>query len=297
MHSFRAIASSFSRYKHGRGLRSGLANGIVAALIAACGPSAAAAGLLDRDDKALPCRPTIACTADLVPPGVVELETGYLYRRLGNRAHQHSAPFLLKLTLFEWAQLQLGSNGPVLASAPAPARFFDDLTLGLKLHLIDQDDQTPSLSLSAAASLPLGEAEGYLRTWDLLAVLYVTKDLGWLHADLNLGLNLWRLEATPLPQPWVALALSVALKYGLGPMLEVYYFADAAPVSASDGGVLAALSWSPRSWLVLDLGGDVALVAATRTVSAFVGATFAPYDLWESKRERSARRAREAHER
>ncbi len=259
----------------------------LAATLAA--PSTHAVGLPDTTYKALPCRPTIACTADLVPPGVVELEMGYLYRRLGNGAHQQSLPFLLKVTLAEWAQLQLGSNGLTVASRPAPARFFDDLTLGLKLHLRDQSDDAPSLSFSAEASLPLRAAPGYLRTYDALFTAYLSKDVRRLHADLNLGLNLWRMEGVPLAQPWVALALSVALPRGFGPMVELYWFGDAAPVSPTDAGLLVALSYMPRNWIVLDVGGDAGLVQSTRAASVFVGATLIPLDLWETALERPAR--------
>jgi hypothetical protein len=61
---------------------------------------------------------------------VVELEMRYIYRRLGIGANQHSAPFLLKLTLGDWVQFQFGSNGLTRASQPAPAFFFDDVTAG-----------------------------------------------------------------------------------------------------------------------------------------------------------------------
>src|SRR5258708_16091005 len=139
------------------------------ALVAAFATPSSAEVAPDPSDRALPCRPTIACTADLVPPGVIELESGYLYRRLGDGANQSSSPFLLKLTLLEWAQLQLGSNGPTLASAPMEARYFDDIT-------------------------------GGSRTYDALLVVYVTKDIGWLHADWNVGVNAWRIEGAPLVQ-------------------------------------------------------------------------------------------------
>jgi hypothetical protein len=260
--------------------------------------SAAAVGFPDGDYKALPCRPTIACTADFVPPGVVELEVGYIYRRLALGVNQHSLPFLLKLTLTDWAQLQLGSNGATFASMPAPARYFDDVTLGLKLHLQDQGPLAPSLSLSATVSLPTTPAQGYLRTYDAFFLFYVTKDLRWLHADLNLGLDVWQLDGAPRLQPWAALALSVALPRGLGPMLELYYFADAAPVAPSDAGLLVALSYQPRNWIVLDAGIDVGFVTGTRAVSAFVGMTIIPLDLWDTGRERRERSARQTrHER
>jgi hypothetical protein len=134
--------------------------------------------------------------------------------------NQQSAPFLLKLTLADWVQFQLGSNGITRASQPAPAFFFDDVTFGLKFHLVDQSDYLPSLSFSTTASVPTGAAEGYLRTYDLFLVGYATKDIGWLHAGLNLGANLWRVETPVSTQAWAALALSVQLPHGLGLMLE-----------------------------------------------------------------------------
>ena len=212
--------------------------------VAAAHPRLGAADVTpDPSYSALPCRPTIACTADFVPPGVMELESGYIYRRLGDGANQSSIPFLLKLTLLEWVQLQIGSNGPTVASAPSEARFFDDITVGLKFHLHDQTRHTPSISLSSTLSIPTFQATGYTRTYDALFTACVTKDFGWLHADWNVGGNVWRLEGPPLPQAWTALALSVPLPRHFGAMLEVYYFSDAAPVNPRDGGLLAAVSY------------------------------------------------------
>jgi hypothetical protein len=162
----------------------------------------------DSSYKALPCRPTIGCTADIVPPGVVEIEAGYLYRRL------------------------------------------------------------------------------YTRAEDLLATLHVSKDIRWLHVDVCLGLNLFRLDGAPLAQAWAALALTFGLAHGLAPLAEVYYFADAAPLAGADGGVLIALTYQPRNWIVLDLGADAGLVPSTRAVSAFAGVTIIPLDLWDTRAEK-----------
>ena len=246
----------------------------------------------DPSYSALPCRPTIACTADIVPPGVLELESGYIYRRLGSGAHQSSIPFLAKLTLLEWVQLQVGSNGPTVASAPSEARYFDDVTLGLKVHVRAQSAHAPSISLSATLSIPTFQATGYTRTYDALFTAYATKDFGWLHADWNVGANAWRIEGAPLPQVWSALALSVQLPRRFGAMLEGYYFSDAAPVNPHDGGILAALSFQPRRWIVLDAGPDVGLVRSTRVASAFVGVTVIVLDLRRAASTRTAPRRR-----
>ena len=249
----------------------------------------------DTDIRPLPCRPTIACTADIVPPGTVELETGYLYRRLGNHANQHSVPFLLKLTAFEWLQFQFGSNGPTFESQPSRARFFDDVMLGAKFHILDQTTSVPSVALSALASLPGSPADGYVRTYDALFTGYITKDIGWLHADLNLGFDVWRVENAALKQPWAALALSVPLPKDFGAMIEFYYFANAAPIAPRDGGTLVAVSYAPAHWVMFDAGFDVGLVQASRAFSLFVGATIIPVDLWETRAEERARLARLTH--
>ncbi len=244
--------------------------------------SPALAGPSWLDGQALPCRPTIACTADFVPPGVIEIEAGYIARRLAPSAWQHSTPVLIKFTVAEWLQLQVGSNGGIFATAPVPAAYLDDLTVGAKLHLRNQGRLVPSLSFSATASVPLPAGQpSNLRTWDGLFTLYVTKDIGWLHADLNVGVNVWRLDGTPLPQAMVALALSAPLGRGFGIMLEGYDFTDAAPIDPADAGILAAISYQPRPWLVLDIGGDISLIPSTRSGSAFAGMTIIPVALWD----------------
>ena len=109
---------------------------------------------------------------------------------------------LLKLTATEWFQLQLQSNGGVFApdGHPTPSRYADDIALGGKVHLQNQTAEVPSLAFSALASIPTyANQRGYLYTYDLLFTLYVTKDFGRLHADLNAGVNLWRIEHAPMP--------------------------------------------------------------------------------------------------
>lgn len=233
------------------------------------------AGVAHAD--ALPCRPTIACTADIVPSGTFELEAGYLYRRLAHDRNQSSLPFLLKLSLTDELQLQLGSNGPTFGTAQS---YFDDVIAGLKLRLVRQGPRMPAIAVSAEVSVPTAEAMGYLRTYDALLTAYVTKDLAWLHADWNAGLSVWRFDGTPLTQVWTALALSVPLGRGFGAMLEGYVFSDASPVSPRDAGILSAVSYQPRKWLVIDAGPDIGLEHSTRVASAFVGVTIDPVALW-----------------
>ncbi len=249
-------------------------------LVGLVGREALAVSPPDDQTTSLPCRPTIACTADIVKPGLFELETGMLFRRLSG-ARQWSFPFLAKLTLASFAQLQVGSNGYTTQFDGAPARYFDDVSAGIKLHLLDQRPALPSLSLSASVGVPAAvHQQGFVAAEDAFFVVYVTKDFGWLHADLNVGANDWGIDSTAHAQEWVALALSAPLPPPFGVMIEGYYFTDSAPFAERDGGFLFAISASPRPWLVFDFGGDAGYFPASRGYSAFVGMTIVPVKLW-----------------
>jgi hypothetical protein len=225
--------------------------------------------------EVLPCRPTIACTAQIEAPGVLVLEAGYLRREFAGGT-QHSVPFLLKLSLDERLQLQLGSNGPTFADGPISQRFHDDLTLGAKLRLLRTDET--AFSISATASLPTpGRQTGYLKTYDMLLTALVSRELPLgATADLNLGLDVWRLERAPLLQPWAALSVNRPLPLGLTGTVEIYRFGSALPVAAADAGALFALAWQAADWLVLDGGYDIGLLSGARSASIFAGFTLTP---------------------
>jgi hypothetical protein len=256
---------------------------VVPALPLALVASSARGAELPGDDvHTLPCRPTIACTADLVQPGALEIESGYLFRQLRS-GRQWTFPILAKLTLVDWAQLQVGGNGYTLEQGQVPEQYLDDVTVGGKLHVLDQGRFRPSVSFSGTLSIPTFEGTGYLRTYDVLFTGYVTRDFGPLHADFNAGLNVWRVDA-PLPQGFAALALSMNLPPPFGIMAEAYAFSNAAPVATRDGGFLFAVSHAPRPWLMFDAGGDVGFLPSTRAYSAFVGMTVVPVLFWRPRR-------------
>ena len=242
---------------------------ILVSLVALADPARA-----EGKTEVLPCRPTIACTAQIEAPGVLVMEAGYLRKDLAG-ATQHSLPFLLKLSLDDRLQLQFGSNGPTFSAAPISQRFQDDLTLGAKLRLLRTSETTLSVSASASVPIPARQT-GYLQTYDLLLAALLSRELPLgVTADFNLGLDVWRLERSPLLQPWAALSLNHALPFNLTATTELYRFRSALPVAARDAGVLFALAWQVSDWLVLDAGGDFGLFPAERSSSIFAGFTLA----------------------
>jgi hypothetical protein len=238
------------------------------------------------DTQALPCRPTIACTADIVPPGALELEGGGIYRRLAGRENQVTVPFLAKLTLATWLQLQVGTSGYTRLSggAATPAvEYVDDISMGAKLHIVDQGATTPSVSASFAVLVPSFAHGSVSETDDIAMTLYASKDFGPLHADLNAGLNRYGVNALPASQGWVSLSLSTSLPAHFGIAVENYYFEPAQPFASRDAGGLVALTYTALSWLVLDAGFDVGYVEATRDYSLFGGMTVVPLRLWKKE--------------
>jgi hypothetical protein len=235
----------------------------------------------DPADKALPCRPTVACTADIVAPGAFEVETGAFFSGFED-ARETTIPILLKQSVTRVVQIQVGSNGYTLTrtTATPTARYFDNVFVGPKLHLVDQGDFLPALAVSAAASLPTFERPGYVRHDDALFAGYVTRDVGPVHADLNFGLNAYRLERNPLAQGWAALALSMGLVHPLGVALEPYVFTDASPAAAKDGGLRGALTLTPVPWLVFDVGADAGAYPSVRAWTLLFGVTAIPIVFW-----------------
>jgi len=252
---------------------------------------ARAAGLPDETYHALPCRPTIACTADIVPEGSIEIEVGVL-TKARDTTRTSSMPWLIKLSLLAELQLQLSTNSAYVTSDRG-TKALDDATLGLKWNFLAQRGAIPEVSISAEFSAIDSSSIQADRRWAYggQVIGYVTKDFDWLHADLNLGLNQWWLDGKSITQGLAALALSVELPAHFGVMLEHYQFSDAAPVAPKDGGVLAALTYSPKPYVTLDLGGDVATYTETRAYSLFLGMTFIAIDLWDSPREHTKKTA------
>jgi hypothetical protein len=233
----------------------------------------------DVDARVVACRPTVTCTAELAPPGTVELELGYQLKRSGG-AFQHGTPFLLKLPVEPWLELQLGSNGYTYASAAM--RYFDDLVAGAKLHLADQGARRPSLAVTTSVSVPTASQRGYTRTYDLGIVGHASKDVGRLHLDFNVGLVVYQLGGPRAYQPFSAFAATYAATPRVSLAIEPHYIADASPLGSRDAGAIAAVEIAARSWLVVDAAIDV-IGWDQRAVIAIAGVSIAPGRLWASR--------------
>jgi hypothetical protein len=255
---------------------------VLATIVATASRAAAADD--DEGMRVLPCRPTISCSADIVPPGALEIELGYAARRVSPSGFFHSQPLLVKLTLFTWLQVQLGTNGYVFPTGEVlrSLQYIDDVSVGLKTHFVDQTDVAPSLAASAALSIPTPyRNDTFPFAYDASFWLYASKDYGRVHIDLNGGLNVWQFDIGDRSlQPFVSLAGTVALPLGFGAMAEGYWFDYGGPIALRDAGLLMAGSYGPSRRVLFDAGVDVSFVPATRAYTLFAGVTFIPTRLW-----------------
>jgi type I phosphodiesterase/nucleotide pyrophosphatase len=215
-------------------------------LAARVGGAAEGAVAARETEVALPCRPTIACTAEFVSPGRLELEVGYAGRDFGGPL-QHSTPLLLKLTVTEDLQLQLGGNGFV--AQRGVGGHLDAPLVGAKVRILAHTETRPALAASAAVGMPTSRRQRMLDPTVAQAIAYVTKDLASMHADLNVGVTLLARDGTTRPQPFGALALSrdVGHHLRLTGMLEVYAFADARPLTCPTMACSARSARPPRT--------------------------------------------------
>jgi hypothetical protein len=235
------------------------------------------AGAVRADNaQVLPCRPTVTCTADLAPPGTLELELGYQARWPSAGATQQTTPILAKLPILRWLELQLGTNGLTLAGS---ARYIDNAVAGAKLHVLDQTATLPSIAVTASVSVPTVAQRGYVRAYDGAVVVHASKDVGHVHLDVNLGLIADDLGGARAYQPWAAVAATYPLTSRISIALEPHYFADASPVAPRDAGAIVAVEVAVRGWLVLD-GAIDAVGLEPRSLAALVGVSIAPARLW-----------------
>jgi len=225
--------------------------------------------------EAQACRPTIACMAEIVPAGYFEVEAGYYGRQSGSFAN--SGQLLLKYSLLDNLQLQVGTNNVFLAGAGLTPRAFDGVMPGLKWKINGQGTFMPSNAISVHLNMPThGFADAAQKTWDFQAWWYVSKDIFRVHADFNLMVNVADLRGTPIPQGLATVAVSYDIGRGFGVFSEIYSAFGNAQATPLDGGSLNGFTWAPVDEVIFDIGGDIGFYRDTRAFSVFAGVTFVP---------------------
>lgn len=219
---------------------------IWATLMVATGASGAPA----QDGKTNPIitdRPDFAESTETIPPGRVQLESGYTFARSGEDTEQTLGQLLLRVGTGSRTELRVGVNSfAQTRNADGRTSGFEDIALGFKFRLSEGSERPglrqPSVALLAQTSLPTG-ASAY-RQNDLQPEAVLA--LGWDLSDrqglaVNLGYAYGSEDDTRFNEFFGAISISHALTDRTGLFLEYFgSFPDRSVFSDThivDGGV------------------------------------------------------------
>jgi len=188
-------------------------------------------------------RPDFTESTDAVPPRHLQIEMGYTFtydREGSDRVRDHAAPELLmriglidRLELrlgwagYSWTESQFETETPVGRTVTHEdwSQGDNDVSVGFKYKLLDQDGSVPDLGVIAAATLPSGTAG--LSSGDvdpevkLLWAYDLTDRLG-LAGNLNVGAPTE--DAHRFVQASGSVTLGVSLTESLGSYVEYFGF-------------------------------------------------------------------------
>jgi hypothetical protein len=256
---------------------------LVCLLLAA--PVAGQEGAAGEPPELVTDRPDQTESAETVPSGFVQVETGWVFARGdadGVRVQAHQAPgTLVRIGALDWMEIRAGWGGYEreevgLGPAKTEVDGASDAELGAKFVLHRESGWRPQAALLAGVSLPVGDdafsserADPSFR-FSLAHTLSDRFALGY-----NVGMA-WEtsLESSgdrdTLSNYLYTLALGIGLTERLGTFAEVFgevgASADGSPAHSFDGG----FTYLVRPNVQLDLSGGVGLSAAAD--DWFVGA-------------------------
>lgn len=232
------------------------------------------------DIAAVPNRPTFASTAEMVQPGVFEIEYGLE----AADAHQNING-LLKWGAVKNLELWFLHN-PIERDDGVAG--LGDSGAGFKYKLFPQRNARPTLSFLYVATIPTARPQLGAGAVEHLAQLLVSKDFGKHHFDANEGVQfVGRPDSSGFDRHYfTALSYSHPLSEKWGYTAEVAGFSRANTVNPASMTILVAPTYSPSSRLVFDGGAYVAAYGNLPRVTFFLGLTYSVADLYHRRRAR-----------
>ena len=217
-------------------------------------------------------RPDQTESAVVVPPGRVQLETGWTFLRddeSGVRTDtEEAAGTLVRIGLAERVELRVGWAGYIsqevdFAGAMTEADGPGDTALGVKVHLREEQGRAPELALLAAVSIPSGSDEF---SSDEVDPAFQFSASHGLTERLAIGYNagmFWTSESgATLSSFLYTAALGIGVTDRLGAFVELFgevpASASGRPANSFDGG----LTYLLRHNIQVDLSGGVGLSSA-----------------------------------
>ncbi|MBI3568541.1 MAG: transporter [Gemmatimonadetes bacterium] len=231
---------------------------------------------------AQPERPTVSTHAGTVTAGWFELESGVELDHGTQPEHNTLGVFAAKLGLAENMQLSLLAN--VVGPSDA-AGGFGDVTMALKIRLLDGDPVLGDFAVLPAIKFPTGsDARGSgTNTTDGTLTLISSRDVFGLDMDANVAYTYRGGSGVHAPRDGWLYAVSVAgdLPHGMGWTAEIFGLpgtsgAQGAPPTMA---LLGGPTFTLREWLVFDCGGILPFMGQ-QPRAFYAGLTYNMGRLW-----------------
>ena len=223
---------------------------------------------------AVPNRPTIASTAEMVPLGVFEIEYGLE----GGDGHQNING-LLKWGAAKNLELWF-LNNPVEREGGTAG--LGDSGAGFKYKLFPQLKARPTVAILYVATLPTAKPELGVGAMAYLVQVLVSKDFGKHHFDVNEGVQfVGRPRLVGFDRRYfTALSYSLPLKGKWGYTGEIAGYSWQNAVTPASMTLLNAATYNITPRLVLDGGAYFAAYGNLPRMTFFVGVTYSVADLY-----------------
>jgi hypothetical protein len=227
-----------------------------------------------------PDRPDLTTSAEVVPAGALQIETGLEYERArvggGPTERQLSAQGVLRLGLTPALEVSLEGVPFIWLRATEDDHGSGDYTLALKyrFHAPSPDGAGPSLALRPFVKLPTArEPIGTERT-DFGALLLMTLGLSWgLSLDANAGVAAigQRRPDGFIPQGIASASLSWAVTERLSTITELFFSTKDERAGRDSLLTTVALMYRVTPRLAVDAGMRTTLTGQGPDWSAFIG--------------------------
>lgn len=218
--------------------------------------------------------PQPCCSAAIVPAGFFEVEANYSGDGVAGGL-THTSNLTLKYSVTDQVQFQLATNNLFVSGPLLSPRAVDGVSPLFKWVFNQQGEAVPQFAVSLGAVFPtLTTSNALQSTVDSQAMLYVSRDFGPWHFDLNGSLGIADLGGEALAQGGAGFAGTLALSPDWALGSGIYSAFGSADRLLVDGGVWASANWAPTRAVALSVGAEVGLVQDLRSFSVFVGLAF-----------------------
>jgi len=223
---------------------------------------------------AVPNRPTFASTAEMVQPGVFEIEYGFE----AAKDHQN-VNGLLKWGAIKNLELWF-LNNPIERDAGTAG--LGDSGAGFKYKLFPQLRSRPTVAILYVVTLPTARPELGAGAMAHLAQFLVSKDFGKHHFDVNVGVQfVGRPQLSGFDRRYfTALSYSRLLRGKWGYTGEIAGYSRQNATTPATMTLLNAATYNASSRLVLDAGAYFAAYGQLPRFTVFAGVTYSIANLY-----------------